>query len=476
MTLLQFQQRWRSAHCTHIIILFTVVTQYAHGRSQVWDELAGVTPTWSNEPLMDDSTRHWVETAAGGPILSVERPDLGGSRHTHLVEIGGDHPRRLVVRGEAGGAFEGSEISVAREAQVYQALLGTAVPVPEVLAVAPGGTAVLMERLEGTGDLLELSERARERVVDELLEAVAALHLLDVEGLELPDLPRPTSPEDHARNDLGMWRRLLSHVEGPEPLLCYAGTYLHDIAPSEVPRTSLVQGDTGPGNLVATEHGLSGLVDMEFAHIGDPHDDLAWILYRCEQLGIDHSRLIERYTEHSGIPVNQAALDYYAAMVQFRCAVTSSLAATYGGARGRAPYLLATRRFLLKLGDALAKLAGIVVPEPSLPDPPDTPRAAWFDHVDDYVRMGPRGTEEERTARREARILLTYLRDYDRRGPALAEAERDDRLAVLGIDDEGSALIDAVERAGASQDAEVLGYLLRRGHRQAAPWSALLDG
>ena len=82
--------------------------------------------------------RLWVEQLTGGTVSHWQRTSRGGSRETFLVDVtmndGGVSP--LVLRAEAGGSFTGTEINVAKEASVYRALAGTAVPVPQVVGVA----------------------------------------------------------------------------------------------------------------------------------------------------------------------------------------------------------------------------------------------------------------------------------------------------------------------------------------------------
>ena len=69
-------------------------------------------------------------------------------------------------------------------------------------------------------------------------------------------------------------------VPEPDPLVLYAQGWLRANAPKQVQRTVLVQGDTGPGNFLAEDGRVTGIVDWEFAHVGDPMADLAWLEYR----------------------------------------------------------------------------------------------------------------------------------------------------------------------------------------------------
>src|SRR5437667_9370857 len=102
---------------------------------------------------MDDAVRAWVETTVGGTVVNEERPSVGGSRDVALIDLERDDGVvvPLVVRSEGSGCFSGTEISLTREAVVYEALTDTAVPTPRVVARAADGSALVLERLAGTG-------------------------------------------------------------------------------------------------------------------------------------------------------------------------------------------------------------------------------------------------------------------------------------------------------------------------------------
>jgi aminoglycoside phosphotransferase (APT) family kinase protein len=46
------------------------------------------------------------------------------------------------------------------------------------------------------------------------------------------------------------------------------------------PECVLVQGDTGPNQCLFDERGVTGVLDWELAHVGDPMEDLGWIAAR----------------------------------------------------------------------------------------------------------------------------------------------------------------------------------------------------
>jgi aminoglycoside phosphotransferase (APT) family kinase protein len=427
---------------------------------------------------MDADLARWVEEELGRPIGSSWRTAGGGSRTTWLVDLAdGDDPRSVVVRTEGEGSFTGTEISLAREMVAFRALGPTPVAVPRVHAVRADGSAAILERLDGTDDLAQVPEQERAAIMDDFAAVLACLHRVDPDELELPGFARPTTAEEHARLDLQMWQRLASTVDALDPLIAYCGAWLVEHAPTSVARTTFVQGDTGPGNFMAAQGRVTGLVDMEFAHLGDPMDDVAWVLMRLRG-ATSPEEFLAAYLRHGGVPIEHASVDFYRLAVDYRCAVTTSLAVGRGGgARGWAPYLLQTQRYLDGIAERLAALAGLDRPPLDDPDPPPTPRTPMFDQLLESIRAAVRAIDDDeiRTATRNDQILVHYLRAHDRLGVVLEQSDRADRRAVAGIPDDHRALVEHAAAAGATGDVEALAYLLRRQRRDRLLWRTLLD-
>jgi aminoglycoside phosphotransferase (APT) family kinase protein len=428
---------------------------------------------------LDTSIASWVEDVLGGTLTGCERTPGGGSRHSYFVTVTRLDGTEVeaVLREESGGSFTGTPVSVQREAVAYRSLASTSVPVPAVLGVAPDGVAVLIERLHGSTDLGTGSQA--DDTLRDFVRVIGELHQLDVDQLDLPGFDRPSRPEDHAVLDLEMWRSLGLTVADLDPLIRYVGSYLIAHPPATVPRTSLVQGDTGPGNFLARSGRVCGLIDMEFAHIGDPMDDLAWLAMRAETVGVDPAPYLEEYIRTSGIPTVAENLAFYGVAVQYRCAVTTSMAvARGGGARGWAPYLLVTQRYLRGAAAKLCSVVGVSDPAVDLPPSVDTARTGWYDALLTGIRAGVKAIPdpEAREETRNQQILVHYLRAYDRVGRELEALDRADCLASVGLAANDVVSLGRVaDEGGRAGDRSVLAYLLRRRRRQGALWASLLD-
>jgi aminoglycoside phosphotransferase (APT) family kinase protein len=278
------------------------------------------------------AVRSWVESVAGGSLVAAERRFAGGSRDLWFIDVErGDRRVSLVVRCETGsGSFAGTDLSLRREASAYRALAGTEVPIAGLIGVSPGGDALLLERLAGTSRVDDLDEQEAVQVLVSFVDALAALHAVDPAQLDLPGFAVPASPADHALSDLDLWESLAAgHLADLDPMLAYAFEWLRRHPPASVQRTVLVQGDTGPGNFVFHEGAVTGLVDWELCHIGDPMDDIAWVDMRTAAVGgpLGDVGIRDRlYEAASGLTIDRDSVRYYAAFVDLRCAVTTGMA------------------------------------------------------------------------------------------------------------------------------------------------------
>jgi aminoglycoside phosphotransferase (APT) family kinase protein len=280
---------------------------------------------------LETELRAFVEAVTGGRVARLERTAMGSSRVTLLVDVeGGDGERReLVLRHDSGdGPLSGTDIDLAHEAVFYRALASQRVRIPRLLAEAPDGRTLLVERAPGSEGLAELSESDREAVERDFGRALAELHAVDPAPLPLGDLPRPESAADHARIDLRRWDRFLrENVEKPSRVSRLASDWLDANAPTDCERTVLCHGDAGVGNFLHADGRVTALLDWEFAHLGDPLDDIAWVLVRSHVTGGDvwHPAL-ETWSERSGLTLDRARVTYYRALVLLRMSISCQIA------------------------------------------------------------------------------------------------------------------------------------------------------
>lgn len=434
---------------------------------------------------LDGQVQTWVEEELGGSVVSAKRTFGGGTRATWFLRVEGrDGTRDVVGRIELGQSpFTGTAITLAREAVVYRALASTDVRLPELLAEDPQGRALLLERLPGTSDLLGLPEEERHAALLGLMDQLACLHRCDTRAMDLPGFTHPRTAEDHALVDLEVWRTLAERCSAVPPEVHFAFAWLETHAPTDVARTVLVQGDTGPGNMMVVDGEVIGLIDWEFAHLGDPHDDLAWLLFRAtgqrRRVVDDMSPYLHRYAQESGRAINPSSLAYYQVLVQLRCAITTLLTIEQGGNLGIAMYEAYHRQFVKDMMEAIAECEGLEVPQPRT-EAAGTRYGALYDRVLAALAHDIRpdaSSTSVKLAVNESISTLQHLRAVDAHGAVLYADDRAELDHLLGDIPEGQREVQLEERArtgGAQADREVLSLLLQRSRREAVLWADVL--
>lgn len=311
----------------------------------------------------------WVGAVMGGRVRSFERVGAGASRATFLVRLETSAgSREAVLRVDSGdGPMSGTALDLPRESGVFRALANTPISAPRLIAQSQDGAAILMERARGTDAFALASDSARPAIAASYLRALAGLHQLDTRPMELPGIERPASPADAARPDLALWRRVYrQRAADTDSLVEFAFDWLDDCAPENAQRVSLCHGDAGPGNFLFEDQHVTALLDWEFAHLGDPLDDLAWVAVRAHLLGgfgtwPDN---IEVWETASGLRADRHRIEYYRALVLVRMATSCQAALAYTGDRTMETGVYATLLpYLHFLIPQALELAGCTAPE-----------------------------------------------------------------------------------------------------------------
>lgn len=436
------------------------------------------------EDLPDHDVSRWVEAVTGRHVIRVEREHAGGSRPLWYLRLDGSPTgaavgREVVLRLDTGGgALGNSPYTLDREALVYSALAASTPPLPRLIATRPG--ALLLERIPGRSRLDHLDDADAGVLLTQFIDAVASLHRVDPATLGTVGLTPPPTTLAAVEDELATWRALAAGVEPPDPLVEYALAWLTESA-GRLSRASeppvFVQGDTGPGNFVADGSTLSGLVDWELSHFGDPMDDLAWIDMRCAAMSGpfgDAARRDGLYEDASTFAVDDASLAFHAVFVRLRCTIiTARTLGSGGGALGLVAYAPPHHRFREEL--ALALLAALDL-EPPPEAEIDALPSAMADLDDDAIAglreivLPAAPTPGVKLRVRAALLALEHHSALERLGPTLRQMEDDDRRATLGrvIDDGDLAVLAA--RAGSVSDGQILGLLHRSARRARVCW------
>ncbi len=169
-----------------------------------------------------------------------------------------------------------------READVMRACTRAGLHAPEVLldddGALLGTTGLVMRHVDGetiARRILRDDEYAVARtvLVRELAEFLAGLHAIDP-----AEVPGTESPDPMAIWDKYQRLDQRSAVFGRthEWLLAHRPPHTAD---------ALIHGDLRMGNIIVQPDGLAAVIDWELIHLGDPHEDLAWLCLKAWRFG-----------------------------------------------------------------------------------------------------------------------------------------------------------------------------------------------
>lgn len=385
----------------------------------------------AQHPALDteQAVRAWTEHALGGDI-DVWSPIAGGySRVTWLADVAG---REAVVRWDRGtGPLSGSEFDLQREAVVYRALEGVDDRIPTLLGSADG--VVALSRIPG-------APAWNETVLNDVVDTLVTLHSVDATSLTLPGFARD------AYSDVLAWRRIHERFNDDE-WLTLAFDLLEEHFPGEPDRLVLCHGDVGAGNVLVDDGRLTGLVDWEFSHLGDPIDDLAWITVRSVITGTPLTgfrQAAERYARAMGVAMDEHRLRYWQAVVLTRSLVCCEAALALGPSPVHQvlKYTLHAllSRSLMEMTGRQTTPDGTGGGEAHAPfgEPSSWPGSEAWDDADQVLRQISREAERPEHARalKEARWVLRQLRAsapyaIDLGRSSKSRSQQSDRLSAL---------------------------------------------
>jgi aminoglycoside phosphotransferase (APT) family kinase protein len=243
--------------------------------------------------------------------------------------------RDLILRRGAENEF----VSTGRDTEfmLLRALNLTSVLAPEVLFFDNDGRhlerpSMIMERCQGDSDRGLLTENGklglnvdtRVNLARQIIDSLCAIHRVDTAAMQFdPEAGRL----DPAVRQLNHYDSEISRLES-EPMaeLRLASWWLRENLPKPPIRRTVIHGDFRPANMLIHCGRLSAVLDWEFAHIGDPVEDLGWYLtplYAHEHLipGVwSVEDVLSHYEQAMGMTVDRSALLFWSIFAQYKLA------------------------------------------------------------------------------------------------------------------------------------------------------------
>jgi aminoglycoside phosphotransferase (APT) family kinase protein len=272
-------------------------------------------------------------------VTALERSTEGFSQETFTFDVdcerGGRSERSAWVakREPVAGLLEPYDLEP--EFRVLHALSDDPLPSPPtpwftrdpavldrpfyVMARLPGDVPVPAPGPSGNGPFADAD---REPLAEGVIAALARLHAVDWRARGLGFLGDPGPGTGSARAELGRWRARIAASGLPmDPPLAEALAWLAAHVPS-CDEVTLVHGDFRLGNFLVARDGptprLSGVLDWEMVHLGDPLEDVAWCASPMWRAGtplaaglVEPAVLAARYAAATGRGVDPARLAFY---------------------------------------------------------------------------------------------------------------------------------------------------------------------
>lgn len=283
----------------------------------------------------------------GSAAITAMKPLTGGAcQDNYLIDLeinGGPAEGRygLVMRTDKGGSLFAS-LSRADEFKVCEMAFRAGVKTPEPLWLetersVTGNPFYFMRRISGSANGRFVVKdpsiaEARKRLPAELARGLASIHSIKPEDCKDPalmqKLGRLLPGEYIASRSVAELRGEIDKLKEPHPALELILNWL-DANAAAVSDPVLVHGDFRTGNFMVSPAGLEGIVDWEFAHFGDRHEDISWLCMKDWRFGkvakevggfTDRSIFYEEYEKASGVRVDPERVRYWEIMGNARWA------------------------------------------------------------------------------------------------------------------------------------------------------------
>lgn len=290
----------------------------------------------------------FLQTAAPGAELEeLARLGGGASKEQFVFSLGGaqEHAGRYVLRMEPTQSI--SEADRRREFEILAALQGI-VPLPAPVWLDEDGEhlgqpAAIMRFVAGavkprdngqtvTGLGTVLGPVLRVPLGEQFIEHLVAIQNLDFTSDAVPSLAVPDADSQQAaRWQVNWWTRVW-HEDRVQavPAMALAERWMRDNLP-DCDELVVVHGDYRTGNFLFDEdtQRITAILDWELGHVGDHHEDLAWVIQRpfahaedgVELVGgiCTREEFLTRYEEASGRKVDPVTLHFYEVLASYEC-------------------------------------------------------------------------------------------------------------------------------------------------------------
>jgi hypothetical protein len=428
----------------------------------------------------------WAAHALGGRVVDVRRLARWRPAWDLDVEVGGQLVP-LHARGERESRIA-MPYRIADEVAVHDLLEAHEVPVPHAYGLCDEPYALVMDRLSGNVDLSFAADAdERDRLMDEYLTILARIYSIPLEAAAAAGFATPT---DSVATGLGgFWQPMEAVYDRAmdglprDPTAVFIRRWLHDHVPSG--RAATARFTTYDSFQFMFDRGrITGLLDFEHAHVGDPMMDLAALRVRdtIKSIG-DLKGLAKRYETTTGMTVDHDVVEYHTVLYNALSVISTGppLADPLPGTDWLS-YLAWYVNGARWSFECIAEIGGYRLDPVAIPASRPGPHAPALRHLVAGLRDAASPVVDDDYQRVALGRVANHLKRVDEIGAALDAANLDDLARVLGHrpDPAGAdaELLDLVEHAGPEREEELVRLLDARAQRMhlsiASPTSLML--
>lgn len=210
---------------------------------------------------------------------------LGAQRRTLFLDVLHQDQTTKAVAQIASNVLDVANVE--NEARLLRAAERAGVAVPHILADDPKTGTIVSDHVEGESiprrilRMVEADPGLGPRLTADCGTALAMIHQIPAD--EFRDLQDLADPERYASE----MERLLESLTTPHPTFRLGIRWLRQNKPTRAEESVVVHGDFRLGNFLASDRGVSAVLDWELVHLGDPMEDLAWLCLRTWRFGSD---------------------------------------------------------------------------------------------------------------------------------------------------------------------------------------------
>ncbi len=287
--------------------------------------------TPEQQALLQNLTLYLQEQTGETITITDAKPLAGGaSRDTWRFTVQqGDGIREYVLRRDLPTQMFEEALTREQEFRMMDAAYKSGVKVAQVRYLCTdesilGSPFFIMDYVPGISigrkvvTLPELTQ-ARQKLPGQMAQELAKIHALDYAAHNLEFLRKPTDGKSAAEMVIEETYSILDELGVKNPVWEWTLRWAQMHMPNPNPLT-FVHGDFRIGNLLVDENGLTAVIDWEFAHVGDPDEELGYLCMRDWRFGNGRYRaagltnretFLTAYESASGRSVDRHSVDWW---------------------------------------------------------------------------------------------------------------------------------------------------------------------